>query len=367
MDIYTLILTVFIAIQGIYLIFYLIAFSSSRSTSADSQVPVSVIVCAHDEEENLRELIPILLLQDYPEYEVIVVEDRSNDGSFDFLYQAAKENSKIRMVQVKDKPDHINGKKFALTLGVKAAKHDWVLLTDADCRPGGPHWIFEMSKQFSMDRSIVIGYSPYLKEEGLLNSLIQYETLLTATHYIGMALMGRPYMGVGRNLAYRKSLFLNNKGFNEHLSVTGGDDDLFVNRMCTKQNTGIVTGTASLVYSKPKTTWAEFYFQKLRHLSVGKRYKAISKVNSGLFHLSLIGSWLLVVPATLFSSLIYIPISIFSVRLILLILLTHRASRKLGDPFEAWKAVYLDFVFVIYYLVVGLNALRTNKVRWKRT
>lgn len=330
-------------------------------------VPVSVIVCAHDEEQNLRELIPALLQQNYVDYEIIVVEDRSNDGSFDFLYDLASQNHQLRVIPIKCKPEHINGKKFALTLGIKAAKHEWVLLTDADCRPHSSQWIREMSSQFSNDTDIVLGYSPYFKSPGFLNTFIRYEGLATAIQYAAMAILGKPYMGVGRNLAYRKNVFLNNKGFKAHLSVTGGDDDLFINEVCNRSNTRLCAGVDSIVYSKPKTTWGEYYFQKLRHLSVGKYYKTADKLRLGIFNITLMGFWLLLIPALLTSSLIYIPIAVILLRLTLLVVLVYTASRKLGDAFEAWKAPFLDFIFSIYYLVIGLVALLTNKVRWKKT
>lgn len=367
MHLLPIVFIVFVVIQSVYITLFLIAFSRLRLSFSEDPVPVSIIVCAHNEEKNLRELIPLLLRQEYPEFEIIIVEDRGNDDSFDFLYEATKHHNKLRVVQVKNKPEHINGKKYALTLGLKAAKHEWVLLTDADCRPGSKQWIKEMSNHFSKDTAIVIGFSPYQKAKGLLNSFIRYEGLLTAIQYLGMAIMGKPYMGVGRNLAYRKNLFLENKGFKSHLSITGGDDDLFVNQLGNKKNTAVAIGVSTLVYSKPKTTWEQFYFQKLRHLSVGKQYKAIDKLNLGLFNLSLIGTWLLIIPAVMYSPLFYIPLGVFLLRICLLTLLAHKASRKLGESFGAWKVFFLDFIFVIYYLVIGLQALHSNKVRWKKT
>lgn len=356
-----------IAIQVLYLMIYLVAFLHGKVSQTGKPVSVSVIVCAHDEEQNLKELIPLLLQQEHADFEIIVVEDRSNDESFDYLYALAKQNTRLRMVPVKSKPDHINGKKFALTLGIKAAKYDWVLLTDADCRPASNQWINEMCAQFSDDKAIVLGYSPYEKTKGFLNSFIRFEALLTGIQCIGLALLGKPYMGVGRNLAYRKKLFLDNKGFNSHLSVMGGDDDLFINEVGTKENTTFVLGHASLVYSKAKTTWEEFYIQKIRHLSVGKHYRLSNKIYLGLFNASWIGTWLLIIPALIYSTLIYVPIVAFVLRMVLLITLVHVASRKLGDGFSAWKAMFLDFNFAIYYLVTGLVALQTNKVRWKKT
>lgn len=366
MDIITWIFLVFAFVQIIYLITLWIAIGKYVTPLAEKEVPVSVIVCGHDEEQNLQELLPLLLNQEYQDYEVVVVEDRSNDETFDFLYEACKQHHKLRMVRVANKPEHVHGKKFALTLGIKAAKNEWVLFTDADCRPNSTHWIREMSTRFSSQNEIVLGYSPYQKKKGFLNLFIRYETLLTAVQYFGLAILGSPYMGVGRNLAYRKSLFLSKKGFNKHLSVTGGDDDLFVNQWGHSKNTAIVIGPESIVYSTPKTSWIEFYYQKLRHLSVGKRYKISDKILSGLFMLSLLGCWIFIGPALLYSPILYVPIVVFTIRIIVLTLLAHKASRKLGEAFEGWKVPFLDFIFVIYYLVVGLAALRTNQVRWKK-
>lgn len=354
-------------IQIIYLITFLIAFSKKMPANQITGIPVSVIVCAHDEEENIKELVPLLLQQDYAEFEVIIVEDRSNDGTFDYLLEATKANARLKMVRVESKPEHINGKKFALTLGIKAAKHDWVLLTDADCRPSSTQWITEMSKNFLSEAQIVLGYSPYLKRKGLLNSFIRYEGLLTGIQYIGLALLGKPYMGVGRNLAYRKSLFLQNKGFNSHLSITGGDDDLFVNEFATSQNTQISLGPDSVVYSEPKHSWGEYFHQKLRHLSVGKYYSLGDKIIVGLFSVSLLLCWILVVPAAFYFPLMYYVGGAFLLRWSVLISLAHTSSRRMGDQFEAWKTPFLDFIFAFYYLVTGVIALQTKKIRWKRT
>ena len=180
-----------------------------------------------------------------------------------------------------------------------------------------------------------------------------------------MARLGFPYMGVGRNLAYRKSLFLNNKGFRNYLGILGGDDDLFVNEHADAQNTGVVTGKEALVYSKPKTTWREFYYQKLRHLSAGKRYTFGTQVVLAPFSISWIAIWILVVPVAVFSSAGSLLAGLIILRWLLLVLLFYDAPRKLGDGFEAWKVPLLDFIYAFYYLVAGLTAVVSKKVRWK--
>lgn len=354
-----------LGIQIMYMAVLLSALANAKVQKTTAQPPVSIVVCAHDEEMNLRELIPHLLAQKYPAFEVIIVEDRSNDDTYDFLLQATKEDARLKMVRVTQKPDHIAGKKFALTLGIKAASHDWVLLTDADCKPVSDQWIASMCEKIQGTTKIVLGFSPYLKSKGLLNSFIRFESYLTGIQFIGLALLGKPYMGVGRNLMYRKELFLDNKGFNSHLSVTGGDDDLFVNQHTTRQNTVVGIGGESVVFSKPKETWSEFLHQKLRHLSVGKWYKFSDKIVVGLFSLSWMMSWFLVVPTIPFSSWPAIVTSVFLVRWILEISLFHVASVKLGGSFEVWKVPFLDFMYAFYYLVTGAKALFVKKVRWK--
>lgn len=323
-----------------------------------------MIVCAHDEEENLRELIPILLAQNHPNYEVIIVNDRSNDGTYDMLLNLTAENPRLRMVTVRETPKHMNGKKFALTMGIKAAKNDWVLLTDADCRPGA-NWVSGMSQYFAENKNITLGFSPYEKQEGILNAFIRFESFLTAIQYFGFAVMGRPYMGVGRNLAYKRSLFLESKGFNDHMTVMGGDDDLFVNRHALADTTAVAMGSPLVVRSVPKKTWGEFLDQKVRHLSVGKRYKAGDKILLGGFTLTWI-LWPFTLIALPFLGMNAIIIGgLVLLRWIALAVTFSAASRTLGEPFETWKTPFLDFIYAFYYLVAGPIALVTKRVRWK--
>ena len=356
---------VIFGIQVIYLSLFLFAFLKERKPGSEQPKPVSVIVCAHDEEDNLRELVPLLLAQDHPEFEVIIVEDRCNDATYDYLLAETKLDNRLKMVRVNHKPEHITGKKFALTLGIKAAKYDWVLLTDADCRPTGNSWVAGMSAEMDERTQIVLGYSPYIKAKGLLNAFIRFESFLTGIQFIGLAILGKPFMGVGRNLAYRRSLFLDNKGFNNHLGVIGGDDDLFVNQHAVGATTKTCIGVEVLMKSVPKTTWQEYYLQKLRHLSVGKYYKFSDRLVLGAFSLSWVLMWLAILPISFFSPLMYWVWGVFLLRWIILIVLFHHAARKLGEPFEAWKAPFLDFIYAFYYLVTGLMALVSKKVRWK--
>ena len=357
-----------LGVQLLYLFIFLAAFVRDRREPA-TNVPtgVSVIVCAHDEEENLRTLIPILLSQNHPNYEVIIVDDRSNDGTYDLLLKLTTEHPKLRMVTVRELPKHMTGKKFALTMGIKAAKHDWVLLTDADCRPG-PNWIDGMSQHFSDDKNIVLGFSPYEKHPGLLNSFIRFESLLTAIQYFGFAILGRPYMGVGRNLAYKRKLFLDSKGFNDHLDILGGDDDLFVNQHASAATTAVAMGSSVMVPSVPKKTWREYFHQKLRHLSVGKRYRAADRFLLGMFTTTWILWPFTCLSLPFFGTESAIVGGMILLRWFTLVALFSTAPRALGEANVApagWKVPFLDFIYAFCYLVAGPIALVTKRVRWK--
>lgn len=244
---------------------------STPPSSEAQQPPVSVIICARNEAANLRDYLHIWLNQDYPEYEVIIIDDGSVDQTRQIVEYWQKHYSHLRLTFVPAGAKVRSTKKLAITLGVKAAKYDHLLLTDADCCPASRHWISAMMRQHNFP--IILGAGMYFRRGGLLNRLIQYQTLFTALQYLGMARAGHPYMGVGRNLAYTKQLFVEHNGFSGLLDYRSGDDDLFVNRLASADNTTIVTCAESLTWSAPKRTWKEWLTQRRRHLSVAHAYR----------------------------------------------------------------------------------------------
>lgn len=241
--------------------------------------PVSVIICARNEYENLQDYLAVILSQDYPCYEVIVVDDSSDDETDLLLERLSRQHANLYHTFVPRGARILSSKKLALTIGIKAAKHEHLLLTDADCRPESKNWIREMMQGFANENTeVVVGFSHYFEKKGLLNHIISYDTLFSGLQYMGMARSGHPYMGVGRNLAYKRSTFFNIGGFKTLINNLAGDDDLFVNRVATRKNTTVVCNKDSLVWSQPKTTWHEWLHQKHRHLSVSPKYRFGSKL-----------------------------------------------------------------------------------------
>ena len=256
-----------------YFFFYgRLAYYKSPHNSTHKK-PVSIIICAKDEAPNLKEHLPSILNQDYSDYEVIVVNDCSEDETEQVLKSLKKKHKHLKISTIKKDNKFGHGKKFALFIGIKAAKNDWLLLTDADCYAETNRWLFTMQRNFKKNASFVLGYGGYEKEKGILNQIIRYDTIFIAMQYFGFALAGIPYMGVGRNLAYRRSLFFERRGFSTHMHLESGDDDLFINANATKTNTLIEVGEKSHIRSVPKKTFSEWAKQKRRHLTTGAYYK----------------------------------------------------------------------------------------------
>ena len=373
-----------LAIQLIYILF---VFSRTAFRSADpapnasvQRQGVTIVVCARNELANLTELLPLLNAQRYPTFEVLVMDDRSTDGSRAFLENDIAELTHVRFIRIDTEPEHITPKKYALTIALKKATYPTVLLTDADCRPASDQWLARMVTPLTdSDKAIVLGFSPYTRYPGLLNFLIRAETLFTAVQYLSLALAGRPYMGVGRNLAYRTKTFFDNRGFYAHMNVLGGDDDLFVNEVATGRNTAVCLDPDTFMWSEPKRTWADWRIQKRRHLNVGKFYRTGHKIRLGLLVGSHVVSWLLalatgvavLVKMQIDSSfaptewlLLWGAMSLFAARLLLFWAIVGRVSYRLGHTVHWLLMPAMDLMLGIYY---GLAGLKTGLRRRQKT
>lgn len=338
--------------------------STGVSKPANDHKGVSVIICAHNELANLKNLIPALINQDYPMYEIILVDDRSTDGTAEWLQIQQIREANLKLVTVTSCPQGQNPKKHALLQGINAASHDVLLLTDADCLPKSNAWITLMAGQYKDQTKFVLGYSGYQKTSGLLNKQIRYETLMTAMQYLSRALNKKPYMGVGRNLSYRKSYFQQVDGLWQIMHLTGGDDDLFVNKFATGENTEVCLEKDAVMVSKPKSTWTGYFKQKLRHLFAGKYYKTSDKWILGIFSVTHIIFWSSLVSLLITSTMVYWVAAGFIIRQLALTSVVGKSSQKLGEPIGILCLPLLDFLYSFFYLYTGLAALSSKKVKW---
>ncbi|WP_040625722.1 glycosyltransferase [Mucilaginibacter paludis] len=329
------------------------------------QLPVSVIIAARNEYANLKHNLPLILDQDYPEYEVIVVNDCSFDHTDELLNIYEKQYPKLRIVTIEEHPRFKTGKKFALTLGIKAARYEHLLFTDADCEPTSSHWISRMASKFKGDVSIVLGYSPYQRSRGLLNLFARFETLKTAINYLSAALSGDAYMGIGRNLAYTKTLFFKNKGFAAHMHILSGDDDLFVNQNATPANLDIEIHPDAHTQSEVKPTLRSYYRQKKRHMGVGKLYKSKHRRFLSFDALSgfvYYGLFIYLLTIQLEPLLI---LGLYLFRLILQVVIYNKVFTKLRCADLIWWLPIFDFVYYLYLNIFGLIGTFTKTKQWK--
>ena len=332
------------------------------------QKSVSLIICAHNEYENLKELMPLLLGQKEANLELIIVDDRSEDNTQVLLQEYSKQYpKKIRVIHIKDKKNGFHPKKYALTQGIFAASHEIILLSDADCRPVSAYWVAEMWAAFEENIEIVLGFSPYFKQKGVLNAFIQYETFYTAIQYLSLTLAGKPYMGVGRNMAYKKSLFLNQQGLEKHQHITGGDDDLFVNQAAKPKCVSIRIHPKSQVYSIPKKSWGSWYRQKIRHLSVSKHYNISSKIFLGVINASQVLFWLsflIIIFAHPHKEFMNLFLGCFILRISALWGIFAMINQKIQAQVYSICIPVFDFLYVLYIFIFGVIALSKKHVQW---
>lgn len=239
--------------------------------------PVSVIICAREESENLRRNLAAILEQDYPDFEVIVINDGNTDESEDYLTLLEEKYPHLYHSFVPDSSRYISRKKLAVTLGVKASKHDWLVFTDANCQPQSNQWLRLMARNFTSRTQIVLGYSGYERGKGWLHKRACFDNLFTSMRYLGFALAHSPYMGIGRNMAYRKELFYQQKGFSAHLNLQRGHDDLFINHIATADNTRVETDADAIVRMQPVQRAKDWREEKIGYASTARFYRGVQR------------------------------------------------------------------------------------------
>lgn len=355
--------------QVIYFIGFFAKFAflkPQKNTLKKNNLEVSVIICAKNEAENLKNFLPSVLSQNYPTFEVVLINDASTDDTLDVIEAFAEKHSNIKIVDVKNIEAFWGNKKYALTLGIKASKYDYLLFTDADCKPLSKYWIQEMCAQFNHQNTIVLGYGGYKKiKNSFLNKLIRFETLVTAVQYFSFAKAGIPYMGVGRNLAYAKDEFFKANGFINHIKVRSGDDDLFINQVATKSNTAICVHEDSFTQSLPKTTFSDWVKQKRRHISTAKHYKSSHKALLALLYCSHLLFWLLAIILLITTYKWQIVVALVVSRLIMLYTIFGMASKKLGEKDLVLTLPFLEVFLIITQLTIFINNLISKPNHWK--
>lgn len=328
--------------------------------------PVSVIICAKNESENLRQFLPAILEQDYPCFEVIVVNDGSTDETSDLLQKLSLTYPNLYRTFVPENANIRSTKKLGLTIGIKAAKFDVLLFTDADCKPASNKWIENMARNFTQSTEFVLGYGAYMHEKGFMSRMISFDTLFIGMQSLGYALNGHPYMGVGRNMAYRKETFVRMKGFSKSLGIQSGDDDLFVNNGANEYNTRVEISADSVTWSVPKSAYRSWFRQKERHLSTSSFYKAdgllrigVEVASRGLFYalicaIAILSPWTFGVVAGLF----------FLIRYAVQMIVVNKVAKQFNERKFYFSLLMFDVVLPLISLYIKIFS-KKSIFKWK--
>jgi glycosyltransferase involved in cell wall biosynthesis len=335
-----------------------------RLGGAAATVPVSVIICARNEDENLAEFLPRVMEQDYPDFEVIVVNDCSSDNTENVIDGFAKVFPNLRKANIKEDAYYKHGKKFAMLVGIKAARHNHMVFTDADCYPVTNQWLKEMAGGFSEGREIVLGYGAYEKLPGFLNKLIRFDAFIIGLQFMSAAVHKKPYMGVGRNLAYTKELFFRHKGFSTHYHIASGDDDLFVSQAGTDSNTNVCIHSEAITVSKARRSFRDWRMQKARHLTTSPLYAAHAKARIAFNYFSQY-FFLAALIALAFSmkSVLLIPILLFLKVIVQLLVLNKACKRMRERDLLAGSALY-ELILLFIYPIFHVTKIFHKANRW---
>lgn len=355
-------LSTLIQLYYYWFVFGKLAFYKIPKITNDSNLPpVSIIISARNEYRNLEKNLTSFLTQDYPEFEVIVVNDCSWDDSQKLLEYYQENYSHLKVCKLIEQEKYPTGKKFALTIGIKAAQYEHLFFTDADCEPASNQWLRLMQSKFEPSKEIILGFSPYKKTSSFLNLFIRYEGVLTAIAYFSAALRHQAFMGVGRNLGYTRQLFFKHKGFASHQHILSGDDDLFVNQAATKNNVAIQLNPDSFIYTEAKKNISDWVRQKTRHVSTGKYYKTKDKLFLGLYYASMLLFYLGLGFAIFFRVEPILLLVTYGLRLLSQLIIYYLILKKLKSMSLIWFIPILDIIYLFYSWIFGIKGLFTKQ------
>ncbi len=347
-----------------YILFSKFSFLKPSEKITSEKYPVSLIICAKNEAENLQKHIPLWQEQNYSNFDIILINDASVDETLEIMEAFAENDPRIQIVNVKNNEAFWANKKYALTLGIKRSKNTRLIFTDADCYPASTEWLATMVSNFSDKKQLILGYGAYEKQPGFLNKIIRFETLMTAVQYFSYAKAGNPYMGVGRNLGYTSNLYYENNGFMSHIKIPSGDDDLFVNEAANAENTAICIEPEAFTYSLPKKKKKKWLIQKKRHYSTAKLYKPKHRFLLVIYYIFNLLFWLLAT-IILFTNFWIFGLGIIFIRILFQYIIIGSAAKKLKEADLVPLIPFYELFLIFTQLSIFISNSGEKNSQWK--
>ena len=363
-------LYIFIALLCLQFIYYVGVFGqfsfTKKQTTIQKKLSVSVIICAKNEVENIKKYFPLLMDQNHHDYEIVLIDDASIDESLELFEGYEKKYPNIKLVKVQNNEAFWANKKYAVTLGIKAATKDYLVFTNADCYPNSKEWLNQMTSQFSTDKTIVLGYGGYAKiKNSPLNLFIRFDSVMTAIHYMSWAKISKPYMGIGRNLAYKKSIFFDNRGFMDHMNVRSGEDLLFINQAATKANTAIMYESNSFTYTASQINFKEWLIKKKTQIKTTKLFKSFDKFQMNVFLFTQIMFFMLAAILLSFEFQMLIVWSLVIFRYTFCWISIGFGAKKFKEKDIIYFFPILEIFHMVSQIYIYTTTLFTKPTQWK--
>lgn len=368
MPIESIVLLVFSILSALLIVVYHFVFGKllrhqPKMVREKALKKISVVICAKNEAKNLQAYLPKVLEQNYPNFEVIVVDDHSTDETWSVLQNFSKTYRHLKPIQFLAEKKS-GGKKEALAFGIHQAENEWLVLTDADCVPRSKNWLLGTASGFQSGADLVLGIGRYEQESGFLNHWIQLDTWMIAMQYLSFALLKKPYMSVGRNVGYTKKLFQSVGGFERHLSVASGDDDLFVQEIGNQTAVEIVYLGGAQTTSAPKKSFKSWWRQKVRHVSAGVHYKKSSLFLLGSYQAVVVAWYVLLLVGMCFTPFLYWILTIAVVKKLVMFNVFKRILRKLDVTENLPLLMVFDVLSIIVNNTAGIISITSKKGTW---
>ncbi len=354
-----------VLIQLVYFWFFFsrLAFLKQQSHAGAGQPPVSVVLTASNQYEALSKNLPLLFEQDYPDFEVVVVNDNSDDDTDELLKTFAGKFPALRVVELTQSLNWFRGRKFPLSLGIKSAAHQLLLLTDANCTPEGPQWLQQMTSAFEGHTEMVLGYAT-CRTGSHINSWLRFTAFYDAIFFLSAALAGIPFKGSGRNLSYKKALFYSHKGFSSHYTINAGDDELFVNKAATRRNVSVKVGSGAQVAFTKSSGFGTWLKSEKTRLQIRRYFKFRHRLLLHVFNLSNFLVYALLLFLLISGIQPLLVAGAFALRLLSQLLIFGLAQKRLTEK----KLLLLSPVYEIFLILIDLclwlMLIFTRKNKW---
>jgi len=345
-----------------WIFFSRLAFYRIKKVS-DEKPAVSIVLTANNQYAYLYKYLPVLLDQDYPDFEVLVVNDNSDDGTEDLLKELSRQFDNLKSIALRQSLNWFKGRKFPLSLGIKSARNDIIVLIDAACRPESKNWISEITTAYQNKVEIVLGYTTF-ETPSFINRFLRFTAFYDALVYLSLALSGIPFKGIGKNLSYKRELFYRHKGFSSHYTISAGDDEIFVNKTANSKNTAICISKDSIVKSTTKVSFFKWLQHEKSRLNIRKYFKTGHRFLISLFSASTFLFYGLFIYLLVAGVPWFIPVSVFGLRLISQVIIFGLVQKKLSEKKLLLFSPLFEIVIVAIDFIIWLVLLFAKRSKW---